>query len=166
MLFFCLFLSSFCVSAVGFWLVIHMGVQLCWPISNCLKLLDFCIQTQSKLSTFYFTSSHFVRFLCIKMFLSKILKDNLSCVWQLHTQKRVYHREGKWSHSLSDLSLCDPMDYTVHGILQVRIMELVAFPFSRGSSKTRDQTQVSHIAGGFFTSWATREACREGKGEI
>ena len=34
----------------------------------------------------------------------------------------------------------------------------VAFPFSRGSSQPRDQTQVSHIAGAFFTSWATREA--------
>ena len=34
----------------------------------------------------------------------------------------------------------------------------VAFPFSRGSSQPRDQTQVSHIAGRFFTSWATREA--------
>ena len=33
-----------------------------------------------------------------------------------------------------------------------------AFPFSRGSSQPRDQTQVSHIASGFFTSWATREA--------
>ena len=46
----------------------------------------------------------------------------------------------------------------VHGILQARILEWVAFPFSRGSSQPRDQTQVSHIAGGFFTSWATREA--------
>ena len=50
------------------------------------------------------------------------------------------------------------MDYTVHGILQVRILEGVAFPFSRGPSQPRDQTQVSHIAGGFFTSRATREA--------
>ena len=50
------------------------------------------------------------------------------------------------------------MDYTVHGILQVRILEWVAFPFSRGSSQPRDQTQVSHIAGGFYMSWATREA--------
>ena len=38
------------------------------------------------------------------------------------------------------------------------ILEWVAFPFSRGSSQPRDGTQVSHIAGGFFTSWATREA--------
>ena len=52
----------------------------------------------------------------------------------------------------SCLTLCDPMDYTVHGILQARILEWVAFPFSRNSSQTRDRTQVSHIAGGFFTS--------------
>ena len=38
-----------------------------------------------------------------------------------------------------------------------RILEWVAFPFHRGSSQPRDQTQVSHIAGRFFTSWATRE---------
>ena len=47
------------------------------------------------------------------------------------------------------LTLCDPMDYTVHGILQARILEWVAFPFSGGSSQPRDQTQVSHIAGRF-----------------
>ena len=58
----------------------------------------------------------------------------------------------------SCLTLCNPMDYTVRGILQVRILEWVAFPFPRGSSQLRDRTQVSRIAGGFFTSWATREA--------
>ena len=54
----------------------------------------------------------------------------------------------------SCLTLCDPMDYAVYGILQARILEWVAFPFSRGSSQPRDWTQVSWIAGGFFTSWA------------
>ena len=49
-------------------------------------------------------------------------------------------------------TLSDPMDYTFHGILQSRILESVAFPFSRGSSQPRDQTPVSHITGGFFTS--------------
>ena len=49
------------------------------------------------------------------------------------------------------------MDYTVHGILQARILEWVAVPFSRGLSQPRNWTQVSHIAGGFFTSWATKE---------
>ena len=48
------------------------------------------------------------------------------------------------------------MDYTVHGTLQARILEWVAFPFSRGSSQPRDQTQVSYITGRFLTSWATR----------
>ena len=56
------------------------------------------------------------------------------------------------------LTLCDSMDYTVHGILQARILEWVAFLFFRGSSQPRDQTQISHVAGRFFTSWATREA--------
>ena len=50
------------------------------------------------------------------------------------------------------------MDYTVHEILQARILDWVAFPFSRGSSQHSDWTHVSHIAGGLFTSWATREA--------
>ena len=41
----------------------------------------------------------------------------------------------------------------VHGILQARILEWVAVPFSRGSSQPRDQTQVSCTAGGFFTAY-------------
>ena len=56
----------------------------------------------------------------------------------------------------SCLTLSDPMDYIVHGILKARILEWVAFPFSRRSSQPRDQTQVSCIAGRFFTNWATR----------
>ena len=47
------------------------------------------------------------------------------------------------------------------GIFQARILEWVAFPFSRGSSQPRDRTQVSCIAGRFFTSWATRKAPME-----
>ena len=53
---------------------------------------------------------------------------------------------------------CIHTDCIVWGILRARILEWVAFPFSRGSSQPGDQTQVSHIAGGFFTSWATRDA--------
>ena len=59
-------------------------------------------------------------------------------------------------------TLCNPMDcsslgFYVPGILQTRIMELVAISFSRVSSRPRDRTQVSHIAGTCFTLWATRE---------
>ena len=48
--------------------------------------------------------------------------------------------------------------YIVHGILQPRILEWVAFPFSRGSSQPRDWTRISCIAGRFFTNWAIRES--------
>ena len=57
----------------------------------------------------------------------------------------------------SCLTLCDPMDCIVRGILQARILEWVAFPPSRGSSQSSDRTQVFCIAGRFFTSWATKD---------
>ena len=66
------------------------------------------------------------------------------------------------SISLSDSHefgpLYDPMDCIVYGVLQARILEWVAFPFSRGSSQPRDWTQISCITDVFFTSWAIREA--------
>ena len=59
--------------------------------------------------------------------------------------------------------LCDPVDcnllgFSVHGILQARILEWIAISFSRGSSRPRDWTQLSHIGGRRFNLWATREA--------
>ena len=70
---------------------------------------------------------------------------------------QLWEKVKKWM-LLSHVWLCDPMDYIVQGILQARILEWVAFPFPRGSFQARDWTQVSHTAGGFFTSWPTREA--------
>ena len=60
--------------------------------------------------------------------------------------------------TLSKPTDCSPPGSSDHGILQVRILEWVAIPFSRGSSQLRDQSQVSCTAGGFFTLWATRGA--------
>ena len=57
---------------------------------------------------------------------------------------------------LCNLMDYNPSDFSVHGILQARILQWVAIHFSRGSSWPRDQTQVSHIAGRFFTIWTTR----------
>ena len=54
--------------------------------------------------------------------------------------------------TLCDPMNCSPQDSTVCGILQARILEWVAIPFSRGSSQPRDQTWSSCIAGGFFTT--------------
>ena len=55
---------------------------------------------------------------------------------------------------------CSPPSSSVHGILQARILEWVAISFSRGSSRPRDQTQVSHIAGRRFNLCTTREALK------
>ena len=60
--------------------------------------------------------------------------------------------EMKVNETQSCSTLQDPMVYTIHGILQVRALGWVAFPFSRGSSQPRDQTQVSLIADGFVTN--------------
>ena len=72
--------------------------------------------------------------------------------WELHEQWKVKVKVIQLC-----LTLCNPMDCKVHAILQARILEWVACPFSRGFSQTRNQTQVSHIAGGFFTSWAHKK---------
>ena len=69
------------------------------------------------------------------------------------------HKVNLWV-TQARLTLCNAMDYgppgsSVHGILQIRILEWVAIPFSRGSSWPRDWTWVSYIAVRFFSVWAT-----------
>ena len=64
--------------------------------------------------------------------------------------EKALRKPVKWK-SLSCVQLF-ATPWTIHGILQSRILEWVAFPFSRGSSQSRDQTQVSPIAGRFFIS--------------
>ena len=65
---------------------------------------------------------------------------------------RITHSHESQSCSIMSNSLQPHGLYTVHGILRALILEWVDIPCSRGSSQPRDQTQVSHIAGGFFTS--------------
>ena len=73
---------------------------------------------------------------------------------------------GSESESCSVVSRLFAAPWTVHGFLQARILEWVAFPFSRGSSQPRDGTQVSCIAGGFLTSWATGKPKNIGVGSL
>ena len=81
----------------------------------------------------------------------------LSVFWILHSNRCVvishcfnlHFSDDRWYGTSFHVLI-----YTVHGILQARILEGVAVPFSRGSSQPRDRT---HITGGFFTSWTTRE---------
>ena len=84
---------------------------------------------------------------------------NLFLLSDLLSNYIIMHSIWKWKwRSLSCVQLCGPMDCIVHGFLQARILEWAVFPFSRGSSQPRDWTKFFCIAGGLFTSWATREA--------
>ena len=92
-----------------------------------------------------------LRFLISKSIKRKWKRQCLSPIWLLVKVKVLVAQ--------SCVTLCSPMDCSppgssVHGILQARILESVAIPFSRGFSGSRDQTQVSHIAGRLFTIWA------------
>ena len=88
---------------------------------------------------------------------ASVLRGSAFFMVQLSHPYRFFHKV-KVKVAQSCPTLCDPVDYTVHGILQARILDWVAISFSRGFSPPRDWTQVSHIAGRFFTSWATSEA--------
>ena len=115
----------------------------------------------------------------------KVKVKLLSCDWLLATPWAAVHqappsmgfsRQEYWSgmplpspktrfiffsHLVVSDSLrpvdCSPPSFSVHGILQARILERVAISFSRGSSRPRDRTQVSHIAGRRFNLCTTRE---------
>ena len=71
-------------------------------------------------------------------------------IWEVFEGDKFY-KDNESENQLCPI-LCDLMEYTIHGILQARKLEWVAFPFSRRFSQARDRTQVFHIAGGFFTS--------------
>ena len=80
------------------------------------------------------------------------------------------HHSNMWSDNevlvaQSCPTLCKPMDCSppgssVYGFLQARILKWIAIPFSRGSSRSRDQTRGSSISGRFFTIWATGKILR------
>ena len=81
----------------------------------------------------------------------------ISCIaGEFFTVEPLRKQHESYSHLVMFNSLGSP-GFSVHGILQARILEWVSIPFSR-SCPTRDWTQVSYLAGRFFTFWATREA--------
>ena len=85
------------------------------------------------------------------------------CQFSSHSQRRAMPNNVQSEVTQSCLTLCDPMDCSlsgssIHGIFQARVLEWIAISFSRGSSRPRNRTRVSRIAGRCFTVWATREA--------
>ena len=107
------------------------------------------------------------RFLCIHWWAAVVSwAQNIEIIiWYITAMHQMTNRSCPHTSVLvaqSCLTLCDTLacslpGSSVHGILQAIILELVAIPFSRGSSWSRDRTQVSCLAGIFFTVWATRE---------
>ena len=94
---------------------------------------------------------------------------NLFFNWRITAlQTFVLCQTSTWINRESEVAqsyptLCHPMDcslpgFSIHGIFQAKVPEWVAFSFSKGSSRPRDQTQISRITGRCFTLWATREA--------
>ena len=93
---------------------------------------------------------------------SKLGKEYVKAVYCNPAHLTSIQREVRWK-SPSHPPLCNAMDYTIHGILQARILERVAFLFSRWSSKPRDWTQVSPIAGGFLLAEPQGNPINQGK---
>ena len=86
-----------------------------------IKLLVFCL--------FFFPLAFFIAWICFSLPLYSWYRPEFTSNYQMYEWVKVTE---------SCPTLCNPMDYTVHGILQVRILEWVTLPFSRGSSQPRD----------------------------
>ena len=101
----------------------------------------------------------------MRLFICRIFKKKKIEMNLFTKQKQVHRRRGcKQASEVAQScpTLCNPMDcslpgFSVHGILQARILEWVTISFSRGSSQPWDRTWVSRIGGRRFNLWATRE---------
>ena len=122
------------------------GESVSWP---GIESVSLAVEAQSPN---HWTTKEFLFFVCLNS-----EAERTQVVWK--------EKWGKRKVPQLYPTLCDPTDYTVHGILQARILEWVAFPFSRGSSQLRNRAQVSCIADGFFTNWAIREPCGDLNGK-
>ena len=89
----------------------------------------------------------------------RILPGRVRAGKKVFQETRVAHLRLKVKVKVVQLclTLCDPLDFTVHGIFQAKILEWVAYPFSSNSSRLRNQTEVCCVAGGFFISCPNRE---------
>ena len=118
--------------------------QPCWTVTELLVLNYICLH-----------KIHYLHHSLMAPMVKYPLAMREAWVWSLGWEDPL--EEGLATHS-SIFAWKIPIDRgawwaTVHGILQARILEWVAFPFSKGSSQPRDQTQASRIAGRLFTSW-------------
>ena len=135
----------------------------------------FCLMDSGKFLPFWGPQNTFRLFAPFRSRLPNLtdkIVGNLgvSSLWSHHVERKVKHRNLLVLHcalSLSSVQLfATPQTVAWQaplsmGILQARILDCIAMPFSRGSSQPRDPIQVSLIAGIVFTVWATRETLRK-----
>ena len=113
--------------------------QNCMQVNKQQLELDIEQQTGSKLGKEYIKAAY-----CHPAYLT-------------YTQSAVLCLVTQLCPALCDLMDCSLLGFSVHGDSPGKNTELVAIPSSRESSQPRDRTQDSHVAGGFFTVWATKE---------
>ena len=148
-----------------------------WPLMK-LGFWKYCLHLWKRVRKFCLLGQRLIKisFLCLKLLIVKKEMSSMKNIYQFiphkiaesefmhptqcrYTKPRLVLDSYLWKLvTQSCPTLCESMNYAVHGILQAKILEWVALLFSRRFSQTRDQTQVSHTAGEFFTSSATREA--------
>ena len=109
------------------------------------QVTQFCSTTWMRQSRYLFKRKQYFSIFMVNKITSTNVKPNME---KYSFKKLVYENCSVMSNSLGSHGLPGS---SVHGTLQARTLEWVDVPFSRGSSQSRDQTQVSHIAGGFFT---------------
>ena len=142
-------------SKISFLFIFKSNIRNSNSLELCIYYFFILDRTNSKQEVFFFFTSkikhnHSVLRNLISHFIYLWNSSTLSFeIINLHSIAYVQLHPTLWPHSLPGSS--------AHGIPQARILEWVAIPFSRGSSWPRDRTQVSWIAGRFFTIWATRE---------
>ena len=154
------------VPCIGQWIPIHCTTSLCvcmWIIQLCPNLSDPMDCVATRLLCLWNSQARVLEWVVIPFSRgSSWLSDQtwVSCI----DRQILYHLSHQGSPKVkvkvaqSCPTLCDPMDCTVNGILQARILDWVTCSFSRESSCPKTQTSVFYIAGGFFTKGTIRES--------
>ena len=135
-------------------LAYNVGVR--WLLLRYLGTFHSCFECKTSVTSILKTVV--LLFGCVTASEQSLAVSQLSWKYWLSTCAMLSHSvmfDSLWPHELY------PISSSVHEILQARILEWVAMSFSRGSSRPRDQTQVSCIVGRCFTTWATREVLKK-----
>ena len=141
----------------------EFALPICFCILSILSiralslLIRFVLNSLSGNSNIPAMSLSFWCLLCLFQICRVFFAFDTSCKFFLKVRHDVLSERHP---TFCNPMVCSPSGSSVHGILQVRLLEWVAIAFSRGSSPSRDRTWVSYIAGRFFTIWATSEPPR------